>query len=167
VIISAGVRPRAELANKLGLTIDKGVVVNDRMETEIEGIYAAGDLIEHRERFYGIWPAAQKQGEVAGTNMAGGDAVYEGTTMSNVLKVVGVDLAAAGDIDADGEFDSIVKKDREKYVYKKLVIKNGILSGCILYGDISGYQKILKAINEKIDVSGVKGSLEKWDLSCL
>lgn len=167
VIISAGVRPRAELAKKLGLTIDKGVVVNDRMETELEDIYAAGDLIEHRERFYGIWPAAQKQGEVAGTNMAGGDAVYEGTTMSNVLKVVGVDLAAAGDIDADSEFDSIVQKDREKFVYKKLVIKGGILSGCILYGDISGYQKILKAIGEKKDIRGIKDALEKWDLSGL
>jgi nitrite reductase (NADH) large subunit len=167
VIISAGVRPRADLAKKLGLTIDKGVVVNDRMETEIEGIYSAGDLIEHRERFYGIWPAAQNQGEVAGTNMAGGDAVYEGTTMSNVLKVVGVDLAAAGDIDADGEFGSIVQNDREKFVYKKLVIKDGILSGCILYGDIPGYQKILKAIGEKKDVSGMKDALERWDLSGL
>jgi nitrite reductase (NADH) large subunit len=93
IIISAGVRPQAGLAKKIGLTINKGVVVNDRMETEVKGIYAAGDLIEHRERFYGIWPAAAKQGEVAGMNMAGGDAVYEGTTMSNVLKVVGVDLA--------------------------------------------------------------------------
>jgi nitrite reductase (NADH) large subunit len=137
------------------------------METEIEGIYSAGDLIEHRERFYGIWPAAQNQGEVAGTNMAGGDAVYEGTTMSNVLKVVGVDLAAAGDIDADGEFGSIVQNDREKFVYKKLVIKDDILSGCILYGDIPGYQKILKAIGEKKDVSGMKDALERWDLSGL
>lgn len=167
VIISAGVRPRAELAKTLGLKMNKGVAVNDRMETEIEGIYAAGDVIEHRERFYGIWPAAQKQGEVAGTNMAGGDAVYEGTTMSNVLKVVGVDLAAAGDIDAGGEFDSIVKKDREKYGYKKLVIKDGILSGCILYGDISGYQKILKGIAEKKDISGIRDTLEKWDLTGL
>lgn len=66
VIISAGVRPRTELAKGLGLTVNKGVLVNDRMETEIKDIYAAGDLIEHRERFYGIWPAARKQGDIAG-----------------------------------------------------------------------------------------------------
>jgi nitrite reductase (NADH) large subunit len=167
VIISAGVRPQAELCKKIGLTVNKGVVVNDRMETEVQDVYAAGDLIEHRERFYGIWPAAQKQGEVAGINMAGGDAVYEGTTMSNVLKVVGIDLAAAGDIDADGQFDSVVHKDEKKYVYKKLVIKENLLSGCVLYGDITGYKKILKAIDEKRDISDIRQAIEKWDLSGL
>jgi nitrite reductase (NADH) large subunit len=164
VVISAGVRPRAELAGKLDLTINKGVVVDARMATEIENIYAAGDLIEHGGMFYGIWSAAQKQGEVAGVNMAGGDTLYEGTTISNVLKVVGIDLAAAGDIDADGKLDSIVKKDRGKYIYKKLVIKGNILSGCILYGDISGYRKILKAIDEKRDIGQMRHDLEKWDL---
>jgi nitrite reductase (NADH) large subunit len=167
IIISAGVRPQAGLAKKIGLTINKGVVVNDRMETEVKGIYAAGDLIEHRERFYGIWPAAAKQGEVAGMNMAGGDAVYEGTTMSNVLKVVGVDLAAAGDIDAEGEFESIVAKDFEKYIYKKLVIKDNVLSGCIFYGDVSGYRKVLTAIETKKDVGDIRDRLERWDLGGL
>jgi len=167
VIVSAGVRPQAGLAQGLGLTVNKGVLVNDRMETEAKDIYAAGDLIEHRERFYGIWPAAEKQGEIAGINMAGGEAFYEGTTMSNVLKVVGVDLAAAGDIDADGKLDSIVKKDQEKFVYKKLVINNNILSGCILYGDIAGYRKVLKAIDEKMDVGGMREKLENWDFSGL
>jgi nitrite reductase (NADH) large subunit len=167
VIVSAGVRPRAELASKLGLTINKGLIVNDRMETGINDIYSAGDLIEHGERFYGIWPAAQKQGEIAGINMAGGEAIYEGTTMSNVLKVVGVDLAAAGDIDADNELESIIHKDSDKYIYKKLAIRDNVLSGCILYGDISGYRKILKAIDEKKDVGEIKGQLEGWDLSGL
>ncbi|UCF87398.1 MAG: NAD(P)/FAD-dependent oxidoreductase, partial [Nitrospiraceae bacterium] len=132
IIISAGVRPQAELAKNMGMTLKKGLLVNDRMETEIKDIFAAGDVIEHNERFYGIWPAAQKQGEIAGINMGGGNARYEGTTMSNVLKVVGIDLAAAGDIDADGRVESVIHKDKEKYTYKKLVIKNDILSGCIL-----------------------------------
>jgi nitrite reductase (NADH) large subunit len=165
IIISAGVRPQAELVKPLGLTVNKGLVVNDRMETGIKDIFAAGDLIEHNERYYGIWPAAQKQGEVAGINMGGGNAGYEGTTMSNVLKVAGIDLAAAGDIDAEGKFETIVHKDKEKYIYKKLVIKDNILSGCILYGDISGYQKILKTIKEQKDIAQVRKALEKWDLS--
>ena len=167
IMISAGVRPQAELAIKLGLPVNKGVYVNDRMETGMRDMYAAGDVIEHRERFYGIWTAAAKQGEVAGINMAGGDAAYEGTTMSNVLKVVGIDLAAAGDIDADMKYQSIVKKDVEKYIYKKLVIQDSILSGCILYGDISGYQKILKAIHAKRNVEDIRQALEKWDLKDL
>jgi len=167
IIISAGVRPHAELAKKLGLTIKKGLIVNDRMETEIKDIYAAGDLIEHRGVFYGIWPAAQKQGEIAGMNMAGGNTLYGGTTISNILKVVGVDLAAAGDVDEEGKCESIVQKDREKYLYKKLVIKDNMLSGCIFYGDITGYRKVLKAIEEKRDIVDIRMNLEKWDLSGL
>jgi nitrite reductase (NADH) large subunit len=167
IIISAGVRPSAGLGKSLGLTVNKGLLVNDRMETDIKGIYAAGDLIEHRGMFYGIWPAAQKQGEVAGINMAGADALYEGTTMSNVLKVVGIDLASAGDIDADGKSESIVQKDREKYLYKKLVIKGNVLSGAILYGEISGYRRILKAIDEKKDIRAFRDSIARWDLSVL
>src|SRR4030067_270955 len=122
------------------------------METDIKDIYAAGDLIEHRGMFYGIWPASEKQGEIAGMNMTGENVLYEGTTMSNVLKIVGIDIAAAGDIDADGKYESVIQKDTEKYIYKKLVIKDNILSGAILYGDISGYRRILKAIDEKKDI---------------
>jgi nitrite reductase (NADH) large subunit len=167
IIISAGVRPRAELAQHLGLSMKKGVPVNDRMETEREHIYAAGDLIEHRDTFYGIWPAARQQGEIAGINMAGGNAVYEGTTMSNVLKVVGIDLAAAGDIDADNMHESIVIREEDQFRYRKLVINEGILSGCILYGDTSGYNSIMKAIEKKKDVRDIKEQLQQWDLSSL
>lgn len=174
IIISAGVRPNAKLAAELGLEINKGIIVNDRMETDIRDIYAAGDIIEHRGIFYGIWPAAQMQGEIAGTNMAGrydsipsGNAVYEGTTPSNILKVVGVDLAAGGDIDSEGNCESIIEKDSKGYIYKKLVIKDNILTGCILYGNISGYRKILKAIDGKKDISAIRDRLEKWDLSGL
>ena len=149
VIISAGVRPNTELANKIGVKCNRGLPVNDRMETEIQDIYAAGDLIEHRNLYYGIWPAAEKQGEVAGINMAGGSAGYEGTTPSNALKIAGIDLIAAGDIDADSKLESIIQKDKEKFLYKKLVIKNDIIAGCILYGDISGWKKIKKALDEK------------------
>ncbi len=167
IIISAGVRPNAILAQKPGIKINKGLLVNDRMETEIKDIYAAGDLVEHRGVFYGIWPASRKQGEIAGINMAGGNAVYEGTTPSNVLKIVGIDLAAAGDIDAEGKYDSIIEKDKDRYIYKKLVIRDNVLSGCILYGDISDYRKILKAIDEKRNIENIRKNLEKWDLSGL
>lgn len=167
IIISAGVRPNAELAYKLGLKCNKGLPVNDRMETEIQDIYAAGDLIEHRNLYYGIWPAAEKQGEIAGINMAGGSAGYEGTTPSNALKIAGIDLIAAGDIDADGKLESIIQKDKEKFLYKKLVIKNDVIAGCILYGDISGWKKIKKAIDEKKDITPVKNNLTKWDMEVL
>jgi nitrite reductase (NADH) large subunit len=163
ILISAGVRPSLELAQGLGLEIDKGVVVNDRMETKIASIYAAGDLIQHRGRFYGIWPAAERQGEVAGINMAGGEATYEGTVMSNRLKVVGIDLVSAGEIDVEGKFESLVEKNEGKHVYRKLVFDDGLMIGCILLGDVSGNREILEAIERKIDVTNVKAEILEED----
>ncbi|MBI4686667.1 MAG: NAD(P)/FAD-dependent oxidoreductase [Nitrospirae bacterium] len=167
IIISAGVRPNAAIARKLGLKIDKGVVVNDRMQTELPDIYAAGDLIEHKGVFYGIWPAAEKQGEIAGINMAGGTAIYSGTTMSNRLKVLGVDLFAAGDIDADGRYEAVVVKDKDNFIYKKLVIKESNIIGAILYGDVKDMARIIKAIENKTDISSLRGDLNKWRLEGL
>jgi len=167
IIISAGIRPNARLAEKPGLKINKGLPVNDRMETAIPGIYAAGDVIEHRGFFYGIWPASEKQGETAGINMAGGDAVYNGTIPSNILKIAGIDLCAAGDIDAEGRFESIVSKDEEKHIYRKLVISGNNIIGCILYGDISGRRKIIRAIDEKRDIGGIKTELSRWNTEVL
>ena len=71
ILISAGTRPDLTLARSLGLEIDKGVKVDDTMKTGVDEIYAAGDLIEHRGRYYGLWPAALEQGRVAGAAMAG------------------------------------------------------------------------------------------------
>lgn len=163
VLISAGVRPEVTLAKALGLEIDKGVKVDDRMKTGIKDIYAAGDLIEHRERFYGIWPAAMEQGRVAGINMAGGDAKYEGTVPANSLKVVGISLTTGGEIDADGKYESILMKDDAKKIYRKLVLDNDILIGAILFGDDSGSDEILRAIKNKKEVSSFKDELGKED----
>jgi nitrite reductase (NADH) large subunit len=161
VLISAGVRPDLSLAQDLGLNIDKGVQVDDTMQTSRDGIYAAGDLIEHRGRFYGIWPAAQEQGAVAGAAMAGQPATYPGTLPSNVLKVVGIDLVAAGDIDADGRLTAIVHTDEAQKVYRKLVIRDNLLVGAILLGDIRGSAAIQAAIRTQQDISPVKDELAR------
>jgi nitrite reductase (NADH) large subunit len=149
VLISAGVRPNLDLPKQVGLQIDKGVVVNDRLEGQGSDLYSAGDLIQHRGVLYGIWPASEKQGQVAGINMAGGDALYKGTVMSNRLKVVGIDLVSSGDIDVDGKLEALVARDEKKFIYRKLVLKDGVIVGCILLGDISGNRQILNAIEKK------------------
>jgi nitrite reductase (NADH) large subunit len=163
VLISAGVRPDLSLAQALGLDIDKGVKVDDAMQTSRDGIYAAGDLIEHRGRFYGIWPAAMAQGAVAGAAMAGQTAKYEGTLPSNVLKVVGIDLVAAGDIDADEKLTAAVHTDAAKKAYRKLVIQDNLLVGAILLGDIRGSAEIQAAIKKKLDISPLRGELAQPD----
>jgi nitrite reductase (NADH) large subunit len=157
VIISAGVRPNLELAEPLGLKTDKGVVVDGRLRTNQSDIYAAGDVAEFKGMPYGIWPAAMEQGKIAGINMAGGKEDYRGTTMAAKLKVVGIDLASAGNIDAENEFESKVITDEDQY--KKIVLENNQIIGCIMLGDTKGFNEITKMMWEKRDVSQIKDQI--------
>jgi nitrite reductase (NADH) large subunit len=157
VIVSAGIRPALELAKALGLDHDKGVKVDEQMRTNQSGIYAAGDVAEFKGIPYGIWTAATEQGQIAGTNMAGGSAFYKGTVMANTLKVVGIDLASAGNIDADHKLESKVLTDAK--VYKKIVLENDQIVGCIMLGDTKGFTKITKMMSEKQNVSQIKDRL--------
>lgn len=159
LLISAGVCPETALAQAIGLRVGTGVQVDDRMATGLEDIYAAGDLVEHRGRYYGIWPAATAQGRVAGSNMAGRETLYEGTVLSNKLKVAGVDLVAIGEIDPEGELESFVRKDGERHIYRKLVLRGNAIVGAMLLGDIHGSDYIQYAIKNSKDISGVKSEI--------
>ena len=161
VIISAGVKPNIELAQAMGLETKNGILVNDRLETKNKGIFAAGDVAEHRGRCYGIWPAAQRQGEAAGVNMAGGNVPYEGTVVSNTLKVVGIDLTAAGEIDAEGKLDCVVRSDREKCTYCKIAFKEDKIVGCIVLGEVKERAEILGAVEKGAHIEEIKRSLLK------
>lgn len=159
VIVSAGVRPNVALGKAMGLEVKNGVLVDDRLKTNKGAVFAAGDVAEHRGRVYGIWPASQRQGEVAGVNMAGGDVRYEGTVVSNTLKVVGINLIAAGEIDPEGKLECVVRSDRAQCTYCKVALKEDRMVGCIMLGDVKGAKEILEAIEKKIDVSQFKGSI--------
>jgi nitrite reductase (NADH) large subunit len=151
----------------LSMNIDKGLVVNDRMETGVPDIYAAGDLIQHNGLCYGIWPAAEKQGEVAGINMAGGSAEYHGTTMSNTLSVAGIDIFSAGDIDADGLKQPIVLIDRDRHIYRKLIIDDDVITGAILLGDMRDRLKVVKALEARKNIAAIRQELSTGDFSRL
>jgi len=163
VLVSAGVRPVTDLAKQAGLEIDKAVKVSDSMETSSSDVYAAGDVVEHKGVFYGIWPASMEQGRIAGLNMAGASEGYMGTVLANKLKVVGIDLVAAGDIDADNKLESEVYENPEAGVYRKFVIDGGRLVGTILFGDTQGSDAVMDAIKAGKDVSASRNQLSKSD----
>jgi len=132
VIISAGVRPNLELAKDINVGINKGIKVNDHMETSIKNIYAAGDIAEHRETNYGLWIPSKEQGEIAGENMAGKKIKYKGSSFETRLKVTGITLFSAGEFNAkDGEIKTLQEDD----VFKKIITKNKKLYGAIILGD--------------------------------
>lgn len=144
VLFSTGVRSRLELAEKLKLETDKSIVVNTAMETSGKGIYAAGDAAQVDGMNYCIWPEAQEQGRVAGINMAGGKEVFKHIVPSNRLKVAGINLASAGEIDEDDKLEHEVEKTET--VYKKIVKKDGAVVGCIMLGNTDGFSDIVKTM---------------------
>jgi len=166
ILVSAGIKPNISLAQAAGISVNKGIIVNDHMETNIPNIYAAGDVAEHKGRIYGIWPAAQRQGVIAGINMAGGNETYMGTVPYANLKVAGIHLTSMGDIDVlteDKTLEQIKVKDPEKYIYKKLFIKDGKIVGAIFLGDMKNAYEIGQLIEKKADVSTFKDKLLEAD----
>jgi nitrite reductase (NADH) large subunit len=153
VIVSAGVRPNLDLARLLDLECDKGILVDAALRTSRPEIFAAGDVAQFQGMLYGIWPAAMEQGRAAGINMAGGRMEYPGSTMMTKLKVVGIDLASAGEIDPDNKYESRVHETAK--VYKKFVIDANRLIGCIMLGDTKGFTAMTRAIAEKTDLAEV------------
>lgn len=164
VVVSAGIKPNIELAQAAGISVNKGILINDHMETNIPNIYAAGDVAEYKDKIYGIWPAAQRQGVVAGINMAGGDDTYTGTVPATTLKVAGIHLTSMGNISGeDKTVEQVKEKDPDRSVYKKLFIKEGKVIGAIFLGEGKNAYDMGKLIEKKIDVSSYKEKLLKPD----
>jgi nitrite reductase (NADH) large subunit len=99
------------------------------------------------------------QGRIAGANMAGQETPYQGTVPANTLKVVGIDLLAAGEIDAEGKMEAIVQKEEAKGIYRKLVLKDQVIIGAILLGNLQGSEEIQKAIKSGKEISSLKRDL--------
>ncbi|MDE1889367.1 MAG: NAD(P)/FAD-dependent oxidoreductase [Planctomycetota bacterium] len=164
ILVSAGIKPNIALAQAIGVSVNKGILVNDRMETNIPNVYAAGDVAEHKGIAYGIWPAAQRQGVVAGINMAGGNEGYMGTVPYTTLKIVGIHLTSMGDIlTEDKTIEQVKVKNPDRYIYKKLFIKEGKPVAAIFLGDSKNAYEICQLIEKKVDVSRVKGKILETD----
>ena len=181
IIISAGITPRIEIAKEAGISVNKGIIVNERFETNVKGIYAAGDCAEFQGRIYGLWTASTEQGTVAGNNIAGVDTVYSGTIPSTTLKIVGIDLTSIGVVNPpsptsplEGEgkgegYRELIREDGSDDIYKKLVIKDGKIVGAILLGDTKDVRAVGKLIKNNVDVSKHEDKLvdSKFDLKLI
>jgi nitrite reductase (NADH) large subunit len=164
VVVAAGIKPETGLAAAAGLTAARGIVVDDRLRTSAPGIFAAGDVAEHQGRIYGIIPAAFEQARAAAANMLGQDRPYAGTVPFNTLKVAGLYLTSAGEIDAEGPgFESLVRSVPEAGLYKKIVLQEGRLAGAIWMGTKRGAAEISRLVAVKRDVTSIKKALLEDD----
>jgi nitrite reductase (NADH) large subunit len=149
VVMAAGIRPHTALAEAAGLHCQRGIVVNDTLQTITDPrIYAVGECAAHRGIAYGLVAPLFEQGKVCATHLAQfGIGRYTGSQVSTKLKVTGIDLFSAGNFTGGEGFDAIVMSDPAGGVYKKLVLKDDRLIGAVLYGDTvdsSWYFKLMR-----------------------
>ena len=136
VVMAAGVRPNIELAIRAGLRCERGILVDDTLQTYDPSIYAVGECVQHRNRTFGLVAPLWEQARVCAIHLAEfGVSRYRGTLPATQLKVAGIELYSAGDFGtADGN-EALVMQDHRNGIYKRLVIRDNRLRGAVLYGD--------------------------------
>ena len=136
VVVAAGIRANTELARTAGLKVNRGIAVDDHLETSVTGVHAIGECAEHRGCCYGLVEPAYEQARALARRLAGENATYPGSVLAANLKVSGVNVFSAGDfLAATVGADEIVLSDPGIGLYKKLVIAAGRLIGAVLFGD--------------------------------
>lgn len=135
VVMAVGIRPNAELAAVAGLLVNRGIVVDDGLETSAGGVFAIGECAEHRGQCYGLVEPAYEQAAVLARRLAGAPASYAGTVVAANLKVSGVDVFSAGDVLGQPGTEQVVLRDSGLGVYRKFVFAQDRLVGALLYGD--------------------------------
>lgn len=145
VLLSTGIKPNIELAKNAGIEVNRGVIVNDKMETNIKDIYAAGDIAEFNGIIFGNWTAGVSMAQVAGSNLIGDDTKFEAFVSSVIFQALGVDLVSFGTITSEN-CKAIEIKDDVKNTMKKLFFKDNVLIGGYLIGDLSDSGKLLEAV---------------------
>lgn len=153
VVMAAGIRPNTELAESAGIPCNRGILVNDTLQTYDPRIYAVGECANHRGIAYGLVAPLFEQAKVCANHLAHlGYARYQGSVTSTKLKVTGIDLFSAGDFIGGEGSETITLSDPIGGVYKKLVIKDDVLVGACLYGDTADggwyFRQIREAIRE-------------------
>jgi len=160
VIPAAGISPNITLAARAGIKVNRGIVINEKMETDQPHILAAGDAAEFQQTIYGIWPAAVDQGVAAGANALGISYPYRGTMPLHILKVAGIEMTSVGKKypDQPGE-EQIIFRNPDAGEYARLVHNREFLLGALVLG-ISGIGfRLEKLIKKNISIRNMIGEL--------
>ena len=160
VVVAAGVRPNVELAKAAGLTVNRGIVVNDFMETSDPDIFAVGECTEHKGICYGLVAPLFEQGKVLAATITGNKGpAYTGTVPAAKLKIMGIDVFSAGEW-ADGPgIETVRYEDAALGIYKKLTLANNSLAGVILVGDASDSHRYMEWLRSRADLSAERRHL--------
>jgi nitrite reductase (NADH) large subunit len=159
VIFAAGIRPNVALAKDAGIPVNRGIVVDDTLQTGAPGIFALGECAEHRGICYGLVEPAYEQARILAQYLAGGAASYGGSVVATNLKVSGVGVFSAGDFMGAEGSEAIVLSDARHGTYKKLVISEGRLIGAVLVGDTADALWYLELIRNREPIARIRADM--------
>jgi NAD(P)H-nitrite reductase large subunit len=156
IFAGKGVRPNTDFLHGSGIKTQNGILVNECVETNVEGIYAAGDVAQAPDFFsgqmvnYGLWPSAVEQGEIAGKNMAGLKEVYPGNLKMNVTRIFAMPIVSIGDFGSKRVAETLIRKDEKRNIYRKICLdEKGVIIGAILINRVDDLGVIHGLIREK------------------
>ncbi|MGA4919555.1 NADPH-nitrite reductase [Bacillus subtilis] len=154
VVMAVGIRPNTTLGAESGIPVNRGIIVNDYMQTEIPHIYAVGECAEHRGIAYGLVAPLYEQAKVLAKHICGIETnPYEGSVLSTQLKVSGVEVFSAGDFDESEDKKAIKVFDEQDGIYKKIVLRDNKIVGAVLFGDSSEGNRLFSMIQKEADIS--------------
>jgi nitrite reductase (NADH) large subunit len=159
VIFAAGIRPNISLAREAGIPVNRGVVVDDHLQTGVPNVFALGECAEHRGTCYGLVEPAYEQAHVLARHLAGASAAYHGSVVSTNLKVSGVGVFSAGDFMGSEGSESIVLSDFRHGTYRKLVIAEGRLTGAVLVGETGDALWYLDVIRNRQSIAAIRSEM--------
>lgn len=165
LIFAIGVIPNVDIFRGTKLKINRGILVNERMETNIPDVYSAGDVVEaldlltNESRVIPILPNAYIQGEIAGSNMAGREITYSGSFPMNSIGFFDIHIMSAGMVNPPSDIEVIKRIDMEKRIYRKFYIKNGQILGFMFINSIDRTGMIIDLMKNRIDISNFKERL--------
>ncbi|WP_425671358.1 NADPH-nitrite reductase [Bacillus subtilis] len=154
VVMAVGIRPNTTLGAESGIPVNRGIIVNDYMQTEIPHIYAVGECAEHRGIAYGLVAPLYEQAKVLAKHICGIETKpYEGSVLSTQLKVSGVEVFSAGDFNESEDKKAIKVFDEQDGIYKKIVLRGNQIVGAVLFGDSSEGNRLFSMIQKEADIS--------------
>ena len=155
LIYSIGTKPNVEFLEGAGISIDEGILVNEKMETNIPDIFAAGDVAEYDSELYGLWSIAIGQGKVAGYNMSGKDSSYSYITPVITLNAFNLSLFSMGIVDESKATDIILEDKSSENIYNKIFINNNKIIGAIVVGNLRSSPALKAAIEKETNLEGI------------
>ncbi|MEO8411125.1 MAG: FAD-dependent oxidoreductase, partial [Propionivibrio sp.] len=160
VVMAVGIRPNTALAESAGIRCERGIVVDDTLQTYDPKIYAVGECATHRGTAYGLVAPLFEQAKVCANHLAQfGIGRYSGSVTSTKLKVTGIDVFSAGNFTGNDQTDEIVLSDPAGGVYKRLVIEGNRLVGAVMYGDTTDGAWYCQLLRDKQNISDIRDHL--------